>query len=425
MTNSSRVNGNFNAHPKTGKTNLLSPWGGGFAFFFTYMHLSHDLITGLLAALLPFIRDDLGLSYLQAGLLVSAFSLTAGISQLLGGWLSDRISKTKAISLGVGGVGISAIIISFVHSYHVLIVVFILLGIFAGLYHPSSISVISTHFETHRRGRALALHMLGGGLGFGLGPVFGALIASRFNWHLAYLILGIIPLIAAGMVLTQLKLKPVQPSKSRDSSSQPAPKYRNVWQAFKPAIGIFLVSLAMQLLTGPIMSFTSLFLIDVHNLTAAAGSVWITIIRFGGLAGNLLGGWLTDKWGRRNTIFLTLMLYGPAVFLMVILPYGVALGAAYVLFGWLMAMRETTMQTLLMDNSPAEVRATVIGIYFSFGQQGSSIIQPIAGNIMDTIGIHGVFVGISYVSVALSLITLVLALRYAKNVKTMDKTPQI
>jgi MFS transporter, FSR family, fosmidomycin resistance protein len=421
-SNSQENSGKVNS-PPTGKAGLLNQWGGGFTFFFTYMHLSHDLITGLLAALLPFIREDLGLNYLQSGLLVTAFSLTAGLSQLFGGWLSDRISKVKAITLGLGGVGVSAILISFAPNYHFLLVLLVALGFFAGFYHPSAISVLSTHFETQHRGRALALHMVGGGLGFGLGPLLGAIIASNFNWHLAYALLGIPPLVAAGFVLTRLKLKSVQPRKAVSASQQPAKKPGNVWQVFKPAIGVIAISLAMQLLTGPVMSFVSLFLMDVHHLSATAGSMWVTIIRFGGLAGNLVGGWLTDKWGRRNTIFLTLMLYGPVVLLMAKLPYGIALGISFVVFGWLMAMRETTMQTLLMDSSPPEMRATVIGIYFSFGQQGSSIIQPVAGNIMDAIGIGGVFNWISFISVGLSFITLILAWRYSRQAKTSVNTP--
>jgi len=156
------------------------------------------------------------------------------------------------------------------------------------------------------------------------------------------------------------------------------------------------------------MSFASLFLIDVHHLTAAAGSMWVTIIRFGGLAGNLVGGWLTDKWGRRNTIFLTLAIFGPVVLVLARLPYGFGLGVALIVFGWLMAMRETTMQTLLMDSSPPELRATIIGIYFSFGQQGSSVIQPVAGEFMDAVGIGGVFNTISFISVGLSLVVIFL-----------------
>ncbi len=396
---------------KAGKTGLIDQWGGKFAFFFTYMHASHDLTTGLLPALLPFIRQDLDLNYLQSGFLVSAFSLTAGLSQLLGGWLSDRISKTKAITLGLGGVGLSSIAVSFAPSYHLLLVVLIALGIFAGFYHPSAISALTTHFDDRQRGRVVALHMLGGGIGFGLGPLLGAIIASQFNWHLAYIILGLPALVAAALVFTQFKISTTKSPKSVASSQVNGGRAKGLWQVFKPAFGIIAISIAMQLITGPVMSFVSLFLIDVHHLSVTAGSMWVTIIRFGGLAGNIIGGWLTDKWGRRKTIFLILIMFGPVVLLLAKLPFGFGLGVVFILFGWLMAMRETTMQTLLMDNSPPQLRATVIGIYFGFGQQGSSIIQPVAGDFMDAIGISGVFNAIAFISLGLSFLALMLVFR--------------
>ena len=415
MENSSKEDSAGGTSGKAGKLRLIDQWGGKFSLFFTYMHLSHDLTTGLLPALLPFIRQDLNLDYLQSGFLVSAFSLTAGLSQLFGGWVSDRISKAKAISIGLGGVGLSAVAISFAPSYYVLVALLIALGVFSGFYHPSAISALSSHFETSKRGRAVAFHMVGGGLGFALGPLFGAIIASKFNWHIAYATLGLPALVAAVLVFKQLKLAPTESRKGTPSVTATGQKTKGIWQVFKPAIGVIAISIAMQLVTGPIMSFVSLFLIDVHHLSAAAGSMWVTIIRAGGLAGNLVGGWLTDKWGRRNTIFLILIMFGPVVLLLAKLPFGLALGVIFILFGWLMAMRETTMQTLLMDSSPPQLRATIIGIYFSFGQQGSSIIQPVAGDLMDAMGINSVFNAIAFISIGLSLLAVILVFRNARR----------
>jgi MFS transporter, FSR family, fosmidomycin resistance protein len=412
MANEPSENSGVLAASPPGKNRFIDQWGGKLAFFFTYLHLSHDLTTGLLAALLPFIRQDLELSYLQSGLLVSAYALTSGFSQLLGGWISDRINRSKSIALGLGGVGLCAIAVGFAPSYYVLLAILVILGIMAGFYHPSAISTVSTQFETQRRGRVVAMHMVGGSLGFGIGPILGAIISSHFSWRLSFILLGIPALIAVPLVLSQLRLPaPAKRLAATGSIQAAGQKPVGIWQVFRSAIGIISISVAMQLFTGPVMSFASLFLVDIHHLSAAAGSMWVTIIRMGSMAGGLFGGWLADKWGRRNTIFLTLALFGPAIFLVARLPYGIGLGAAFILFGWLMTMRETVMQTYLMDNTPPHLRATVIGIYFGFGQQGSSVIQPVAGDFMDSLGIANVFTGIAYISLTLSIVAVVLALK--------------
>jgi hypothetical protein len=83
----------------------------------------------------------------------------------------------------------------------------------------------------------------------------------------------------------------------------------------------------------------------------------------------------------------------------------------------LLSMRETTMQTYLMVNTPPKIRATVFGIYFGFGQQGSSIIQPIAGGYMDKVGMTGVYDVIAYITMSLSLLSLVMAFEIGKRYK--------
>lgn len=391
---------------------LVRQWGGGTALFFSYTHLSHDLTTGLLVALLPFIRQDLELNYLQSGLLVSAFSLTSGVSQLLGGWVSDRISRNKAIALGLGGVGVSATLLGLAPSYYPMLAILVAMGIFAGFYHPSAVSTLTNYFEPKQRGRVIAMHMLGGSLGFGTGPFLGAVISSSLSWHFAFIFLGIPAVVAALLVLTRLKLPPpIQYPADVASSKVAGQKPASVARVFLSAAGIIGLSVLMQLITGPVMSFIPLFLVDVHHLTAAAASTWLTVVRIGGMVGSLFGGWLTDKWGRRRAILLALILFGPVVLLVSKLPFGVALAAAFVLFGWLMSMRETTMQTYLMDSAPPQLRATVFGIYFGFGQEGSSLVQPLAGNFMDMAGIAGVFNAIAYISTVLSMLALLLFFR--------------
>lgn len=359
---------------------------------------------------MPFIRQDLGLDYLQAGFLVSAFSITAGFSQLLGGWLSDRLRRERAMALGLGGVGLSALVVGLAPSYYAMLGILIVMGVFAGFYHPSAVSTLTARFEEQRRGKVIALHMLGGSLGFSIGPFLGAIIATKLSWHFAYIFLGLPALIAAPVVLRLIKTPPVtRPINSVSLPMEPRPV--GVWQVFKSAAGIVGISVAMQLVTGPVMSFVPLFLVDVRNLSAAASSTWVAVIRAGGLAGSLFGGWLADKWGRLKTIFVALIAFGPVVYLMAKLPFGIGLALSFVMFGWLLSMRETTMQTYLMDNSPPQIQATVFGIYFGFGQQGSSIIQPVAGDLMDMMGIASVFNLMALVSIGLSVLAVVFAFR--------------
>lgn len=398
-----------------GAAGLLNQWGGKLSFFFVYTHFSHDLITGLLIGILPFIQQNLNLNYLQTGFLLSAFTLTAGFSQFFGGWVSDRIGPRRAVALGVGGVGLSAVAIGFTGTYYLLIVALIVMGLFAGFYHPSAVSTLTNNFEEKRRGKVVSLHMVGGSLGFGIGPFVGAIIASRFNWHISYLLLGLFTVMAVPLALVELKnALPAKPQSAVSKIQSPTRRPGDVWKSFKKVLWIYLISTAVQVITIPIMSFMPLFLVDVHHLSEETSSIFVTVIRLGGLLGSFLGGWLLDRWGRRKTIFLNLILFGPIVYLLSSLHFGGSLVLIFILFGLLLSMREATMQTYLMDNTLPYLRGTVFGVYFGIRQLDESISQTVAGDFMDSLGITGVFNILAYATIGLSALAIITAFRYSR-----------
>ena len=132
--------------------------------------------------------------------------------------------------------------------------------------------------------------------------------------------------------------------------------------------------------------------------------------------GSLLGGWLSDKWGRRNAIFLALITTGPILYAATQLPFNAVLIVLLVAFGVVMYMRQVTIQALLMDSTPSYLRATVFGIYFGLSMEGMSLLQPVAGHFMDIFGIAEVFHIIALASVALSLVA-VLGIRRVKQLR--------
>ncbi|MFC1912462.1 MFS transporter [Chloroflexota bacterium] len=392
-------------------------WGGGTAVFFTYTHLSHDLCTGLLVALLPLVREGLGLSYLQSGLLLSALTITSGLSQFPGGWLGDRFSRRIVIAVGLGGVGITALAVGLSPSYYPMLAILITMGIFAGAYHPSAVSMLSNYFEAARRGRVIALHMVGGSIGFTIGPILGGLIANTLGWRFAFIILSIPTLLAVPVILKKLKLKGMKheerqvtrTSTDSNGTSQPTSQSISIFQALKPVLIIMILAILMQLIAGSAMAFMPLYLVDKHHIAPAYAAMLLGLIRAGGIAGSLFGGWLSDKWGRKSAIFLALAATGPVLLLLTNLPFHAGLIVVFILFGFLMPMRQATVQPFIMDGVPPQIRATVFGIYFGLATEGMSLVQPLAGHFMDIYGIIDVFGFITWSCVALSVVSLALA----------------
>ncbi|MCK4353951.1 MAG: MFS transporter, partial [Dehalococcoidia bacterium] len=74
---------------------------------FVLAHFAHHLVIALPIPLLPFIRDEFALDYTQAGVVMMAFNLAYGISQLPSGWLADRIGPRILLTIGTVGVALA------------------------------------------------------------------------------------------------------------------------------------------------------------------------------------------------------------------------------------------------------------------------------------------------------------------------------
>ena len=396
---------------------FLHQWGGTTGAFFAYTHFSHDLCAGLLVALLPLIRVDLELNYLQSGLLISAYSIAAGLSQFPGGWIGDRANRKIIIMVGLGGVGLAALAVGLSPSYFLMLSFLVIMGIFAGGYHPSALSILSGYFGKAERGKVIAIHMLGGSIGLALGPVLGGFIGDILGWRSAYIILTIPILLALPLVLKtprqQLYGDRAASSTSTNDGTPVKPTYKlsSLWQVLRPIAMISILAILIQLVVGCAIAFFPIYMVDKHNLAPAYAAMFLGIFRGGGVAGSLLGGWLSDRWGRKNTLILSLLAIGPILYLLTKLPFNAVFIVIFVLFGVIMYMRIPAMQAMLMDNTPPHFRATVTGIYIGLGMEGTSIIQPIAGRFMDIWGIAQVFNIIALISVGLSVVAPFLAKR--------------
>ena len=312
--------------------------------------------------------------------------------------------------MGLGGVGLTTLAVGLTHTYYSMLVILVIMGIFAGAYHPSALSTLSASFEETRRGKVIALHVVGGSIGFTVGPIFGGLIAELLGWRFAFIILSLPALAAVPVILKKFRQLELQSSaKSHQQPSRPAIHSTSIWQALR-AIGIiFALAVLIHLIAGSAMAFMPVYLVDKHHVAPAYAAMMMGILRGGGIAGSLFGGWLSDRWDRKKAIFLSLIVVGPILYLFTQLPFNAGLIVVLLTFGILRYMTQSTIQPFLMDNVPPQLRATMFGIYFGLSMEGMSLAQPVAGHFMDIFGIAEVFTVIALISVGLSLAALLLA----------------
>lgn len=397
-----------------GLRRVFHQWGGHTSAFFAYTHASHDLICTLLVPLLPFIRAGLGLTYLQSGFLISAYSITSGLSQFLGGWLGDQLGQRIIMVIGLSGVGLTAVVIGLSSAYYPMLITLVIMGILSGAYHPSAVPMLASYYDVQRRGKVIGLHLVGGSLGFTLSPVLGGLIADGLNWRFAFILLGIPAIIAALLAykyFARRKVVIVAEQVNRESTQNYTPvettgRLTGLGQVLRPIAIIVTLVIVTEFVTGTAMAYIPIFLVANHNVSPISAALQTGIVRGGGIVGSLFGGWLYDNWGGRKAIVLALVITGPILYVVTILPSNIFLMLALSIFGLVMIMKHAAFQSLLMDSTPPRFRATVFGIYFGLGMEGISLLTPVAGHFMDVVGPVEVFRFIALGGIALSVVTL-------------------
>ena len=180
-------------------------------------------------------------------------------------------------------------------------------------------------------------------------------------------------------------------------------------QVLKSVAPVVVLVVIVTFTSGSLLPFLPLYLVDSRGLTTTMAAIWTSIVRASGIIGSLLGGWLSDRWGNRRTVLLSLIAIGPALFLFTTMNYFAALAIMMIAIGILWAMRETAVQTYLMGKTPLKLHGIVFGIYFGIGMQGQSLLQPVYGGFMDMAGINNIFLIVAIISVATSIVTIFIA----------------
>ena len=289
-------------------------------FFFTFVSRF------IFSPLMPAIGEDIPVTSGQVGalFLIGALGMLAGSS--LAGLVSARLNHRGAMLLSVFGMVAILVGASFVGSLWGLRVVFVALGLLAGLQMPSSVATITAAVRPDDWGRALSVQQMAPPLSLLVGPLLAAGLLTVFTWNTTLLwvagggaVLGLIFLVAFGGIGAFPGDRP------SPAAVKPVVSTRSFW------VMILLFALGMGAQVG-VYTMLPLYLTQERDMTSAQANTILGLANIAPLAVVFLSGWITTKIGLRATMTLFLSLTG----LMTIL-VGVLSGPAMVVSIFLMA----------------------------------------------------------------------------------------
>ena len=147
----------------------------------------HFLTIAGIPLLLPLIREDLGISFTQAGLLSVAATLAYALMQIPAGYLADRFGPARPFFVGLLGWSAMCLGFGMVHAYWLALVILLVAGAFRALLFAPGLALLASWFPPERRATAMSLFMFGGFSGSILLALVGPLLAERYGWRAAFL----------------------------------------------------------------------------------------------------------------------------------------------------------------------------------------------------------------------------------------------
>ena len=297
----------------------------------------------LLPSLMIDVRRAFGVGLLALGGAANAAVLAFGLAALPGGWLADRVGSRRMLGLSAAGCGLACAAAAAATSFGWFTAALVVLGAFAGLHHPSGLSLVSRHVARADRGRALGIHGVGGSLGEALAPAGAALAASCYGWRWGF---GAAALLALGAAAVALSLRG-DPDGGAPHATTPPRRHRTLAETGR-ALAAFWRTPALRwlLLAGAAGGFVYrgvLTFLPLHFGEAAgaplAGATLVTLVLLAGIAAQLWGGSLADRLPRERLFLVELLLAAPVLLLLGLGSGPAAIGLA-LCFGFLWSLAQ-------------------------------------------------------------------------------------
>lgn len=261
--------------------------------------------TFVVAGILPQIGDDLGVSVVQGGQLVTVFAVTFGLFAPVLAAATANVPRRRLLLTALAIFAVSNIAGALAPTYEVLMATRVLAAIGACMYTPVAAASAAMLAAEEQRGRALAIVLGGTTAATVLGVPVAIFVGNALSWQATF---GLVATMAA-IVLVVLSVS---------LPSLPTPPVASLGDR----LGVLTDRQVLTVIVTTLLFFLGGFTVYTyiaHILAINAGIdgtalTWLLLV-FGvfGVVGNTLGGRLTDRFGPDRVLLVGLLCFAAAL----------------------------------------------------------------------------------------------------------------
>jgi len=349
----------------------------------------------MIGPLLVDIARDLGISLGQAGLLAAAAAAPQALGSPFAGLLSDRYGRRPMILLAFGSVGVLGFAAAAAPTFLTLALVRFAAGLLGSLAPTSLMAAVGDLFPAGRRARAMGWFNMGFSFAAIAGVPLMGVVGGALGWRWAFVAIGVALLL---LVLCIRRWFPAIPPSVAGTSILAT--YRAVWgvERLIPMLGANLVERSMFTM---VTIYLPAFLMLAYQRSLVAVSLVLAVVAVGAIAGNVVGGWLGDRFLKPG-IFIVAQLTAGMLGL-VLFAARLTFGGAVALAALLALANATSRPAFLAYGSelaPGQ-RGALFGLIALTNQSGL-VIGSVVGAAVIGSGGHGWFAAVALIQGALA-----------------------
>ena len=382
----------------------------------------------------PVVRGEFGIGDADYGLITSGFLLAYGIGQLISGPLIDRLGTKRAFSLAAVFWSVATILHALGRGLWSFFTLRVVLGVAEAANFPAASKAVAQWFPANERSTAVAIFMLGAGLGAIITPPLTVWTMQTLGWQWAFIIPGSLGLIWVilwqrwyHLPETHPTIDPIEKALILDNRSSQQSQggwssllgYREFW-------GILIARVVSDFPFYFFLFWLPQYLIDVRgfDLRAIALFAWLPWVAadLGALSGGSLSSALVTRGQTINRARKTVIWLGAVLVAMAVIPAyyteSSALALALICFGlFAIQIKGSVFFTLPTDLFPADRVATGWGVFGAVGSLGGSLLGLLAGLMIQQAGYESVFLMIA----SLHLISALLLQVLVPNIQLVER----
>lgn len=370
--------------------------------------------------LLPIIGNELGLSFSQIGFIMTCQYTAAAVANVPAGIVVDTVGrKGLLMAVSLFWVGFPYLLMSFTHSYLMLLLCVMLVGVGNSLWHPTAIPTLANRYPA-RKGLVLSMHGMGGNAGDAIAPLVVGSLLALLSWR-EVVVLNVMPGLLMSLLLLvflgtlHLGRKPsagvTLASSSEDPPAQSLADYaKGLRQLFRNRSLVLLsTSGAFRSMTqNALLTFLPLFLARELGYSPFMMGASMFALQAAGFVAAPIAGHLSDRLGRRSVIMTSMAMTAVVLLFMALAGRSPAFVAFIAVLGFFLYALRPVLQAWLLEATPKNMGGSSIGILFGAQSLGSSVAPLIGGLIADRYGLGATFYFLAATIVCANLLILLM-----------------